>query len=458
MRKSAVFDGKPQKMAKMTRRVGERMRAAFYTLGCKVNQYETEVIQRQFAEDGFTVVPFGELADVFVVNSCTVTSTGDHKTRQILRRIRRENPAAIIALTGCFPQAFPAEAEAVPEADVVTGASNRKSVLADVRRALAEHRRIVDIIPHEYGESFEPMCAEEFHEHTRAFVKIEDGCDRYCSYCIIPKARGPIRSKPLGELEKEIAALAKNGYREIVLVGINLSSYGKETGFAFRLPDAVELACSISGVERVRLGSLEPELLTDGDLDRFAAQPKFCPQFHLSLQSGCDETLRRMNRHYTAAEYMEIVGRIRARFDNPAITTDIMVGFPGETEEELAASIAFAEAVGFAKVHTFAYSVREGTRAADMPAQVPQIEKESRSRRMIAATQTLRQRFLESQLGLVQDVLFEQRRADGSYTGYTKNYTPVLLRAEFDPCGQIIPVRLLSLEGEACRAELVSAE
>ena len=229
---------------------------------------------------------------------------------------------------------------------------------------MATGERVVDITPHAKGEAFEPMSASSFMERTRAFVKIEDGCDRYCSYCIIPTARGPIRSKPLQELKTELSALAQNGYKEVVLVGINLSSYGRDLGC--RLIDAVELACSIDGVKRVRLGSLEPELLTGDDIRRMAAQPKFCPQFHLSLQSGCDETLRRMNRHYDSAEYLRIVDDLRAHFPNCAITTDVMVGFPGETEEEFAASLDFVQRVELAKAHVFAYSIRPGTRAASM--------------------------------------------------------------------------------------------
>lgn len=426
------------------------MKAAFITLGCKVNQYETEIIQRQFEEAGFTVVPPAERADVYIINSCTVTAMGDRKSRQLLRQARRRNPAAVIAVTGCFPQAFPEEAAAIAEADIVTGATNRAALLSLVKQALEGKReKLVEILPHHKGEPFEPMQAKKFSEHTRAFVKIEDGCDRWCSYCIIPKARGPVRSKPLSRIAEELAGLAENGYREVVLVGINLSSYGKEDG-ALKLAEAVETACSVPGIERVRLGSLEPELLTDSDLARMAAQDKFCPQFHLSLQSGCDATLKRMNRHYTAAEYRGLVEKIRKNFDRPAITTDMMVGFPGETEEEFSCSCAFADEIGFAKVHVFAYSVRPGTRAASLPEQVDGHRKEERSRRLIALTDHSRTRFFESQLPSVQQVLFETRRPDGRYSGYTKNYTPVFVQSTADLCGKILPVRLETAEPEGC--------
>lgn len=429
------------------------MKAAFCTLGCKVNQYESEVMAQQFQKNGFQLVSPQEIADVYVINSCTVTSEGDRKTRQLLRRLRRRNKAAVIALTGCFPQAFPEEAARLIDADVVTGARDRGHLLDDIREVLASRGRLIDLSPHRVGEPFEPMAAESFSEHTRAFVKIEDGCDRWCSYCIIPKARGPIRSKPLPELERELAVLVQNGYREIVLVGINLSSYGKENG-SLRLADAVETACGVRGVERLRLGSLEPELLTDEDLRRLAAEEKFCPQFHLSLQSGCDATLRRMNRHYTGGEYRELVSKIRSHFQNASITTDMMTGFPGETEEEFETSLAFAKEIGFAKIHVFAYSVRASTRAASMEGQIPRQVKEERSRRLIAEAEQLRQDFFRTQLGRTEEVLFETRQGDGSYLGYTKNYTPVSALSDQDVRGGILPVTIEDIFSGGCRGTI----
>ena len=304
------------------------MRAAFFTLGCKVNQYETNILEQQFAAAGFDIVGCDEKADVYIVNSCTVTASGDKKTRQMVRRFKRLNPGAIVAMTGCYPQAFPEKAAEVAEADVITGTGDRAALLPLILSAMGSGERIVSVKPHTSGEPFEPMSADRFLDRTRAFIKIEDGCDRYCSYCIIPTARGRVRSKPLDDVRGEAEHLSRLGYREIVLTGINLSSYGKNTGL--RLADAVKAVCE-TGVERVRLGSLEPELLSEEDIRLFASFQNFCPQFHLSLQSGCDATLRRMNRHETAAEYMEIVGMIRRQFENPAITTDVMVGFAGET-------------------------------------------------------------------------------------------------------------------------------
>ncbi|MFZ2539819.1 MAG: tRNA (N(6)-L-threonylcarbamoyladenosine(37)-C(2))-methylthiotransferase MtaB [Oscillospiraceae bacterium] len=431
------------------------MRIAFYTLGCKVNQYETTVMTNQFANDGFDIVAFDDEADVYVINSCTVTESGDKKTRQLIRRIKRSDENAVIALTGCFPQAFPEEAKIINEVSVLQGSYNRSALLSNVKKFLQTRERVIDITPHEKGESFEPMKTAKFHEHTRAFVKIEDGCDRYCSYCIIPKARGPIRSKKLQDIKEELEALAQNGYKEIVLVGINLSSYGKETNYDVRLIDAIELACSIEGVKRVRLGSLEPELLSEDDLARMASLDKFCPQFHLSMQSGSDDTLKRMNRHYSADQYYDIVKNIRNKFDNPAITTDIMVGFAGEDEREFAESLEFAHKVGFAKAHIFSYSIRVGTRAATMENQVDKPTKDSRSKKMIEATIKAQQEFLDSQVSSIQDVLFETKQSEDNYVGYTKNYTRVVAKSDKDISGEILKVLLTKREDEHCIGQLV---
>ncbi|MGN8939281.1 tRNA (N(6)-L-threonylcarbamoyladenosine(37)-C(2))-methylthiotransferase MtaB [Bittarella sp. HCP28S3_D9] len=424
------------------------MRVSFYTLGCKVNQYETQAIAAQFQKAGFELAGPEEKADVFVVNSCTVTATGDKKTRNRLARFRRENPDAVVVLTGCFPQAFPEKAKALPGIDVVTGAGNKNRIVELTLRAISEKSRIVEIAEHTPGEGFEEMQVQDFGEHTRAFVKIQDGCDHYCSYCIIPTARGRVRSKPLEAIRRELSVLAQNGYREVVLVGINLPCYGKDLGL--RLIDAAECACSVEGIERVRLGSLEPELLTDEDMMRLAAQPKFCPQFHLSLQSGCDAILRQMNRHYTTEEYLEIVRFIRNHFENPSITTDIIVGFPGESEEHFLQSLAFVREVGFARVHCFPYSRREGTRAAALPDQLPARVKEERNRRLAAEAERCKAAFLKEQVGRTEEVLLERQREDGSFEGYTKNYTPVRIKGEGLAPGQIVLCRLDCCSEEHC--------
>ena len=371
------------------------MKVSALTLGCKVNQYESQVMLSQLASAGFSLCDSQEESDVILINSCTVTATSDQKVRQTLRRARRKAPSAVIVLTGCMPQAFPEAAAALEDADIVLGNSNRGALLEHILNFMSTRQRVVDIAPHKDGERFESMRVERFFERTRAFLKIQDGCNRFCSYCIIPYARGRVRSKPLEELKRELAALGKNGYGEVVLTGINLSAYGQELGL--HLCDAIEAACAVPEIRRVRLGSLEPEQLTPETIGRMAKQEKLCPQFHLSLQSGCDATLRRMNRHYDTAEYAQIVKNLREAFPNAAVTTDIMVGFPGETEEEFSQSMAFAKAIGFAKVHVFAYSRRPGTVADKMPEQVSQKEKERRSHRMQEVTEATRQAFLQEQ-------------------------------------------------------------
>ena len=430
------------------------MKVFAITLGCKVNQYETQVMLSQMCRAGFIAASCEEESDVILVNSCTVTAASDHKVRQTLHRARRAAPSAVLVLTGCMPQAFPEAAAALSDADIVLGNTSRASLVPHVQTFLRTHERIVDIGKHETGERFESMQVREFHERTRAFLKIEDGCNRLCSYCIIPYARGRVRPKPLEELKNELAELGENGYREVVLTGINLSAYGQELGLS--LCDAVEAACALPGIARVRLGSLEPEQMDEPVIARMARQEKLCPQFHLSLQSGCDATLRRMNRHYDTAEYRLIVANLRAAFPNAAITTDIMVGFAGETEEEFQQSLAFAEEIGFAKAHVFAYSRRPGTVADKMPDQVSKKEKEERSARMIAATQRTKEAFFQTQLGRTEPVLFEQTCAPSVWEGYTSNYTPVHVVSSEIQSGELRPVLLQEAYAEFCTGSLVS--
>lgn len=429
------------------------MNVKFITLGCKVNQVESEAMREALLAGGFQEAAEGQTADVVVVNSCTVTAVSDQKARQALRREKKRNPGAVAVLTGCWPQAFPQEAEDFLEADIVLGTTRRAALLPKILEYLSTKHRIVDIAPHEKGEKFEKLTISAMHGRTRAFLKIEDGCDRFCSYCIIPYARGRVRSKPLEDIKTEAALLGDHGYREVVLTGINLPAYGKDLGL--HLCDAVEAACAAPGIARVRLGSLEPEQLTPEVIARMAKQEKLCPQFHLSLQSGCDATLKRMNRHYTTAEYRQIVRNLRQAFPNCAITTDIMVGFAGETEEEFAASLAFAKEIAFAKVHVFAYSRRPGTRAYDMPGQVANKVKEDRSRQMIAATLATQRDFFAAQVGRVEEVLFEQEREKNVYEGYTRNYTPVRAASAIPLQGQVLPVEITQALEDCCLGRLV---
>lgn len=428
------------------------MKVSVITLGCKVNQYESQAMLNQLIAAGFTACGPEEESDVVLINSCTVTSVSDHKVRQTLHRARHGSPTAVIVLTGCMPQAFPEAAAELHDADIVLGNSNRSSLLPHIMQYLSSHQRIVDIVPHEKNDGFETMSVSRFYERTRAFVKIEDGCNRFCSYCIIPYARGRVRSKPIDQLRQEVAEIAANGYREIVLTGINLPAYGQDIGL--HLCDAVEAACEPEGIARVRLGSLEPEQLSEAVIARLRRQKKLCPQFHLSLQSGCDDTLRRMNRHYDTDEYRTIVRNLRAAFENAAITTDIMVGFPGESEEEFEKSLAFAKEIGFAKVHVFAYSRRPGTKANDAPDQITQAEKEKRSHRMIEATQQTKEAFFREQIGRTEPILFERECAKGVYEGYSENYTPVKAHSGKNICGQILPCRVTEAMSDFCVAEV----
>lgn len=421
------------------------MKAAFFTLGCKVNQYETQIMEQTFGKAGFEIVDCDSIADVYVINSCTVTGVGDKKSRQMLRHFRRQNPNAVLALTGCYPQAFPKEASALLEADVITGSADRSQVLPSVLDAL-DGKRVVHITPHESFEEFEPMQAEGMLDRTRAFVKIQDGCDNRCSYCIIPKARGHVRSKSLKDIERELESLLSKGYNEVVLAGINLPFYGRDLGLG--LINAVELACEI--MPRVRLSSLEPELLTLDDIERLAKLPSFCPQFHLSLQSGCDRTLNRMRRRYNTDMYREVVNNIRKFFPEGSLTTDIIVGFPGETEEDFEECCRFMEEMKFAKVHIFPYSRRTGTDAADMPNQIPNSVKTERCAKMAKRAEKVRNEFLNKQVGKTELVLIESIIKDGVMQGYTKNYTPVVIPAVKSLLCTEQEVVITGVSGDSC--------
>ena len=429
---------------------GEQMKVSVITLGCKVNQFESQAMLNTLLQAGCTACDEAAESDVVIINSCTVTAVSDRKVRQTVRRARRENKNAVLVLTGCMPQAFPKDAAQLEEADIILGNSNHSSLLPDIKKFLATHERIIDIVPHE--KSFEPLHVDRYYERTRAFIKIEDGCNRFCSYCIIPYARGRVRSEPLDDLKRELKETASHGYREVVLTGINLSAYGQELGLS--LCDAVEAACETDGIERVRLGSLEPEQLDEPVIRRLSQQKKLCPQFHLSLQSGCDATLRRMNRHYTADEYRTIVKNLRAAFRNTAITTDIMVGFPGESKEEFAESLAFEKEIGFAKAHVFIYSRRPGTPAAKAPDQVAPQEAEERSHRMIEAAAETRLAFFNKQVGLKEPVLFERECKPGVYEGYTENYTPVHAACSEKIGGKILPVTVTAAYGDYCAGRI----
>ncbi len=426
------------------------MRFRIMTLGCKVNQYDSQTMNEMMCRNGCVPCPKDEQADIFIVNTCTVTTESDKKNRQLIHKIRRENPDALIVVSGCMTQALPESADRISEADIVIGNSNRSAIPSLISEFIQKKERIVCIEPH--TDEYREACnIGAFGERTRAMIKIEDGCDNYCAYCMIPYARGPVRSRSLDSIKEEIAALSPE-YCEVVLVGINLSAYGK--GSELTLFDAVNVAASDPKIKRVRLGSIEPDLLSDETLDMLASKKEFCPHFHLSLQSGCDETLARMNRKYDTAFYRDIVRRIRERFSNASITTDIMVGFAGETDEEFEKSLSFAREIGFAKAHVFAYSRRPGTEADKFDEQISNAVKSQRSARMIAVTNESADAFRRSQIGKVCGFLPETEVENGVYDGYTENYTQVRVAMEKKD-SQPVQIKITDVTDDYCIGEVI---
>lgn len=412
---------------------------AFYTLGCKVNQYETEVMEEQFRAAGYEVVPFSGPADVYVVNTCTVTAAADRKSKQAIGRARRLSPAAHIVVTGCFAQVSPQQAAALEGVDQVIGNTGKADIVQLVEAGGACF--VEEILQH---KTYDNMQITQMEGKTRAFMKIEEGCNNFCSYCIIPYARGPVRSRDLAEICKEAETLAAHGYLEIVLTGIHLTSYGLD-GKPHDLFDVVEALHHVKGIERIRLGSLELNHIMLKIAQGAEKLPKLCPQFHISLQSGCDATLRRMNRRYTAQEYRSAVQALCKAYPNAAVTTDLMVGFPGETQEEFQQSMQFAKEIGFARMHVFPYSIRPGTRAADMPNQVPENVKKQRAAQMQQVAEELHRQFCRQYIGTEAFVLME-RGKDGIFEGHTENYMTVTVKSDKALQGKIVPVRITGLQ------------
>jgi threonylcarbamoyladenosine tRNA methylthiotransferase MtaB len=401
------------------------MKVAIYTLGCKVNQYETQAMESELRRRGHELVDFGEKADAYIVNTCTVTAASDAKSRAYLRRAKRANPNAVVAACGCYSQMEPAALEEIG-IDLVAGSGDRMAFIDLLEKEFAGRSRIVSVDSALSRRAFEPLQAGGLAARTRAMLKIEDGCVNFCAYCIIPYARGPVRSMPLGTVAGEAARLAAEGYREMVITGIEISSYGRDLGGGAGLIDALEAAAKAAPDMRIRLGSLEPRTITEEFCERAAKIKNLCPQFHLSLQSGCDETLLRMRRKYDTARYAESAALLRRRFDSPAITTDLITGFPGETEEEFSKTLAFIENIGFAAMHIFPYSEREGTPAAAME-QVDRRVREERAKRASTAAAKMHESYLASCVGKTYPVLFERGR-DGVFTGHAPNYMKVRAR------------------------------
>lgn len=427
------------------------MKVKFYTLGCKVNQYESQAMSEALAEKGFETVT-DDVADVFVVNSCTVTAFADKKTRQAVRRFKRNNPSSVVVLTGCMPQAYPENSKALLEADIVIGNKNNCDLPYILEKYFQNRERVFQVEEHLKGDCFRSAKITGFDERTRAYVKIQDGCNRFCSYCIIPYSRGRVRSKPIEELKTELQSLSENGYKEVVLVGINLSSYGSDIGRTF--PEAVKCANDTEGIVRVRLGSLEPDHLTDEVIDELKKCEKLCPQFHISLQSGSDNTLKRMNRHYTADEYRHLCRKLRESFPDCTLTTDVMVGFAGETEEDFEDSLSFVKEIGFEKVHVFPYSIRKGTRAEKFDGHLDAGIKDERCRIMIEETEKIRKTFLERQIGKVYSVIFETSDSEGYLTGHTANFIPVKVKAPDSLRSEIYEVVITEASDDFCIGKL----
>lgn len=408
-------------------------KAALHNLGCKVNAYETEAMQEMLEQSGYEIVPFAEGADVYVINTCTVTNMADRKSRQMLHRAKKMNPKAVVVAAGCYVQTKGAEADEC--IDIVIGNNRKKDLISildqyfekhETRESTEEEKAQREIIDIAHTHEYEDLHLSRQAEHTRANVKVQDGCNQFCSYCIIPFARGRVRSRDKSDVIREIETLAANGYKEVVLTGIHLSSYGIDTGES--LLSLIQAVHEVEGILRIRLGSLEPRIITREFAETIAALPKMCPHFHLSLQSGCNETLRRMNRRYTAEEYYEKCELLREVFDNPALTTDVIVGFPGETEEEFEESRAFIDKVNFYETHIFKYSRRQGTRAAIMEGQVPEPVKTQRSNVLISLGKEKKKAFEQSLIGKRVEVLMEEQiLRDGEIwqVGHTREYIKV---------------------------------
>lgn len=420
------------------------MKYAILTFGCKVNQYESSAIDNAMIAAGYIPCCADDRPDIVIVNSCSVTENSDKKARHAVRHAKKQSPSPVVVLTGCYPQAFPDDAAGCG-ADIIAGSAHKTAIPGLISAFLAGRRSAPELaLPTVYEELSVPRAPDK----TRAFIKIEDGCDRYCSYCVIPYARGKVRSRDIPSIEREAKLCAENGHREIVLVGINLSRYGSDIGHD--LADAVGAASLPDSIARVRLSSLEPELLDEDTVQRLAQNKKLCPHFHLSLQSGCDETLKRMNRHYDTAGYLGIIERLRRYFPDCAITTDIMVGFAGETDDEFASSLAFTERAGFARVHVFTYSVRPGTAAERLTGHVPDNVKAERYAKMSELAEKLHRQHLEAQTGKCTYILVQKRTSPDFAAGLAPDYTPVRIYGSDAQRHDIIRVRITGAEDGYC--------
>lgn len=414
-------------------------KVALHNLGCKVNAYETEAMQEMLEHAGYEIVPFQEGADIYVINTCTVTNIADRKSRQMLHRARKMNPDAVVVAAGCYVQAQAEKQVIDPCIDIVLGNNKKQDLLTALQAYEEAHGDLREVIDINHTKEYENLHLTKQGEHTRAYIKVQDGCNQFCSYCIIPFARGRVRSRKMEDVLNEIKGLAKSGYKEVVLTGIHLSSYGVDTGET--LLSLIEHVHEIEGIERIRLGSLEPRIVTEDFAKRLSELTKICPHFHLSLQSGCDSVLKRMNRRYDTAEYEAGCDLLRKYFTHPAITTDVIVGFPGETEEEFKITEEYLKKIHFYEMHIFKYSVREGTKAAVMPDQVPEQKKTERSNILLSLEKKMSEEFRNYYVGKEKTALLEEELVvDGKtyFTGYTKEYVKVAFETEKNMANQFV--------------------
>lgn len=429
---------------------------AFYTLGCKVNQYETEAMGEIFERAGYNILDHESKADVYVINTCTVTNLGDRKSRQFIRRAKKMNPKAVIAVVGCYAQTAPKEVLSIEGVNIILGTNDRNKIVEYVEKIQNDNEKINGVMDIMKIKEFEEMTIEEIKGKTRAFLKIQEGCNQYCSYCIIPYARGPIRSRKIEDIIKEVERLADNGFKEIVLTGIHVASYGKDLE-DLSLLNVITKVHNVEGIERIRLSSIEPTIMTEEFVFELSKLEKVCHHFHLSLQSGCNETLKRMNRRYTTDEYREIVNRIRKYMTDVSITTDIMVGFPGETDEEFKKTMEFVKEIGFGQIHVFKYSPRKGTPASKYKDQVSSNIKNSRSEKLIDLARESMIKYHQKFIDATRKVLFERPAEDreGYYEGLTDNYIRVLCPSNEDLEGKIKEVKLKEISEEIMIGEVL---
>lgn len=442
----------------------KNMKVAFHNLGCKVNAYETEAMEQILKNAGYEIVDFEPGADIYIINTCTVTNIADRKSRQMLHKAKKMNPDAVVVAAGCYTQTDGGVIEKDEAIDIVVGNNRKRDILTileeyfdktETKSIIGQLDTRIDI---NHTSEYEEMTLEQMQQHTRAYVKVQDGCNQFCSYCIIPYARGRVRSRRLADIKKEVTAIAGKGFKEVVITGIHVSSYGADLEEDKSLIDVIETAAKVPGIERVRLSSLEPGIITEEFMDRLSCIKEICPHFHLSLQSGCDTVLKRMNRKYTSEEYLRKCRIIRDVFPDAAITTDIIVGFPGETEEEFSITEEFAKQVNFAQMHIFKYSKRRGTKAAEMEGQIDDTVKHERSKRLIESGKKLRDSYTDKFIGGVKEVLFEQEELVGGvkyFTGFTKEYVKIAVLSEEDLTNHIINVNVKGrLNDEILLAEM----